>query len=69
MIGSSNEIALDSGFAEGFLETTRAYFEDEGSLRGSTDLASADQKPAPLPVIERGTGPRPMLHLLGPDSI
>ena len=68
MIRTSNEIALAPGFADGFLETTRAYFEDDASSPGSKVRASLGKESAPLPVIERGSGPRQMLHLLGPDS-
>jgi hypothetical protein len=66
VIGSSNEIALDPGFAKGFLETTRAYFEQNSA---SEMHVRSDHDAAPLPVLERGFGPRPMLHVLGPDSI
>lgn len=69
MISSTNEIALDSGFAEGFLETTRAYFEQGSSVSASEARVPTDHGMAPLPVLERGTGARPMLHVLGPDSI
>jgi hypothetical protein len=69
VITSSNEFALDPGFAEGFLETTRAYFEQGPSASASESRAPIDHDVTPLPVLERGTGARPMLHVLGPDSI
>lgn len=68
MIRTAKESALDTGFAQGFLETTRAYLAHEPSP--NAHRASTEPAPGmvPLPVLERGTGPRQMLHLLGAES-
>ena len=68
MIRTAKENALDTGFAQGFLETTRAYLAHEPSLNAHGATAKPAPGMAPLPVIERGAGPRQMLHVLGTDS-
>jgi hypothetical protein len=69
VIRTSNESALDTGFAQGFLETTRAYLAEGSTPTAHATRETSEPGATPLPVIERGYGPRPMLHVLGPDSI
>lgn len=68
MIRTGNASALDTGFARGFLETTQAYLAHDSSRRSQGAKKESASGMTPLPVIERGVGPRQMLHVLGTDS-
>ena len=67
MIRTAKESALDTGFAQGFLETTRAYLAHEPTPTARGAAVEPATGISPLPVIERGAGPRQMLHVLGTD--
>ncbi len=54
---------VDAGFAQGFLETTQAYLAVEPVTTASAPVQALTFGGAPLPVIERGLGPRAPLHL------
>ena len=68
MFKTSDNTAIDTGFARGFLETTRAYLADDALAVPVPVEQVHVARPAPLPVLERGAVPRRMLHILGPDA-
>ena len=53
---------FDAGFAQGFLESTRDYLANESATAQATVVEANAMHAAPLPIVERGPGPRPLLH-------